>query len=382
MTKTKSSDQIWIVDTTLRDGEQAPGVVFSQAEKISVAKALDRAGIDELEIGIPAMGKQAYEDTRKISSLELKAVCSVWCRAVKKDIQQSATCNAPAIHISFPTSAILLETFGKDETWVLTKLESLVDWSRKYFDQVSVGAQDASRTCEHFLSRFARHARDAGADRLRLADTVGIMHPSGVASLFSAMLKHAPGIELEFHGHNDLGMATANTVTAAEAGAKALSVTVNGLGERAGNAPLEEVVMALTKMNRFSNRVNTSALSGLCRLVASASGSAIHPAKPITGCNVFRHESGIHCAGLLRNTNSYQPFTPQTVGRNQMEFVIGYHSGSAVICHALESQGIHISRESAKKLLTQIRETAFKTKSRITPSQLLRFYEKTANLCL
>jgi len=366
-----------MVDTTLRDGEQAPGVVFTQSEKIAIAAALSEAGIDEIEVGIPAMGGQARQDIQKISRLNLPVICTSWCRAVKKDIEQAAQCNTPGIHISFPASSILLKTVDKDETWVLKTLESLVTESLKYFDQVSVGAQDASRTCENFLRRFALHARDAGAKRLRLADTVGIMTPSGTFKLIDYVTGHAPGIELEFHGHNDLGMATANAVTAVEAGARSLSVTVNGLGERAGNASLEETAVALFEIGRFKSRIQTKNLARLCNLVASASGFPIPAAKPVTGKNVFRHESGIHCAALIRDISSYQLFAPETVGKNNIEWVIGYHSGSKAICHALKKQGIDINREVAEKLLVTIRKISYETKSFITPAQLVQIYKKS-----
>ena len=303
--------KIWMVDTTLRDGEQAPGVVFSTREKLDIATALAGIGVDEIEAGIPAMGEPACLDIRKIANLNLPCILSSWCRAKKEDVEKAAACNTPGVHISFPTSSVLLKTFQKDEAWVINSLEELVSLGKKYFDRVSVGAQDATRTTKEFLYQFAGLAFESGADSLRLADTVGMITPFMVISIMTNLIRKVPGLSLEFHGHNDLGMATANAVTAVDAGASALSVTVNGLGERAGNAPLEEVAMALFEVGGYQGNINSSLMADLCYLVAGASGRDIPESKPVMGKNVFRHESGIHCSGLLKDSYSYQLFQPE-----------------------------------------------------------------------
>ncbi len=374
MAKLNDKRKVWMVDTTLRDGEQAPGVVFNTHEKLEIAMALDRIGIDEIEVGIPAMGEQACEDIRKIAGLHPTCLLSCWCRADKKDIEAAVVCNTPGVHISFPTSSVLLKTFDLDETWVMDSLAYLVGVAKKYFDRVSVGAQDATRTRQAFLYEFADLAFDVGADRLRLADTVGMISPSMVIKTITGLCRRVPGLELEFHGHNDLGMATANAVTAVEAGASALSVTVNGLGERAGNAPLEEVAMALFEVGGYKSGINNRLMTDLCHLVAGASGRVIPESKPIVGKNVFRHESGIHCSGLLRDGASYQLFEPETVGKKESEYVIGYHSGSAAIGHVLEQQGIFIDKTKAQKLIPMVREKAFQQKSLLTPAELKELY--------
>ena len=363
-----------MVDTTLRDGEQAPGVVFNTREKLEIAMALDRIGIDEIEVGIPAMGHQACEDIRKIAGLHPSCILTCWCRANKKDIEAAAVCDTPGVHISFPTSSVLLKTFDRDETWVMNTLTYLVGVAKRYFDRVSVGAQDATRTRQAFLYEFAELAVDVGADRLRLADTVGMISPSMVMRTITGLGRRVPHLELEFHGHNDLGMATANAVTAVEAGASALSVTVNGLGERAGNAPLEEVAMALFEVGGYKSGINNRLMTDLCHLVARASGQVISESKPIVGKNVFRHESGIHCSGLLRDGASYQLFQPEAVGKKASEYVIGYHSGSAAIGHVLETQGIFIDKAGAQKLIPMVREKAFRQKSPLTPAELKDLY--------
>lgn len=347
--------RIWMVDTTLRDGEQAPGVVFHPLEKIEIAQGLAACGIDEIEAGIPAMGETACQEIAALSSLNLPLVLSCWCRAVKAEIGLAAGCNTPGIHISFPTSSILLKTFSKTRGWVLETLDELVGYAKGYFDQISVGAQDATRTDRAFLHEFATAARDLGVHRLRIADTVGMASPSMIMGLIEEIRTRVPGLSLEFHGHNDLGMATANAVSAAEAGADALSVTINGLGERAGNAPLEEVAMALFGLGAYESRMQISQLTALSAMGARFSGQVIAPDKPIVGSRVFSHESGIHCAGLLKNPASYQPFNPADVGREDAQLVLGRHSGAALVCHMLERSGISITRDQAGELLKTIR---------------------------
>ncbi len=376
MVKLNNKRKIWMVDTTLRDGEQAPGVVFSTREKLDIAATLAGIGVDEIEAGIPAMGEMACLDIKKIAKLNLPCILSSWCRAKTEDLEKAATCNTPGVHISFPTSSVLLKTFDKDEAWVMNSLEELVGLGRKYFDQVSVGAQDATRTSREFLQQFAGLAFESGADRLRLADTVGMITPSMVIGIIGDLTQNVPGFSLEFHGHNDLGMATANAVSAVEAGASALSVTVNGLGERAGNAPLEEVSMALFEVGGYQGNINTALMTDLCYMVAGASKQDIHPSKPITGKNVFCHESGIHCSGLLKNSSSYQLFKPEQVGRKGCEYVIGYHSGSAAIGHVLEKQGIIIDKQAARKLIPLVRKRAREQKSPITPLELKELLSK------
>ena len=365
---------IWIIDTTLRDGEQAPGVVFDYDERLEIAWALARIGIDEIEAGIPAMGESACQDIKRLSKASLPCILSSWCRADKQDLILAAQCNTPGVHISFPTSSLLLKTFDRTEDWVLEQLETLVNFARQYFDRISVGAQDATRTRRGFLERFSRQAHATCVDRLRLADTVGMISPTMVINLICDLRKAVPGLDLEFHGHNDLGMATANAVTAVDSGANAVSVTVNGLGERAGNAPLEEVVMALFEVGGYKKRMDTSALTGLCHLVAKASGKVLSDSKPIVGSRIFAHESGIHCSGLLKDPSSYQLFQPEKVGKNQCEYVIGYHTGSSAIGHVLEQQDIHISKSKAKQLLALVRKTALEQKKALTPVQLKHLY--------
>lgn len=362
-----------MVDTTLRDGEQTPGVVFHPLEKIEMAWGLAACGIDEIEAGIPAMGEQSCQEIIALTRLDLPCILSCWCRAVKEEIVLAAGCNTPGVHISFPTSSILLRTFGKSEDWVLDTLADLVTFSGQYFDQVSVGAQDATRTDTRFLQMFAARSRELKVHRLRIADTVGMASPALIMKMIADLIRTVPGLPLEFHGHNDLGMATANAVSAVDAGAGSLSVTINGLGERAGNAPLEEVAMALFGLGARRGGIRLEGLDALSRMAARYSGQPIHPAKPIVGSRVFSHESGIHCAGLLKNPSSYQLFDPRTVGR-KASLVLGTHSGTAIICHLLGKKGISVDKNLAGRLLDQVRQEAMARKQPVTAERLAAIY--------
>jgi homocitrate synthase NifV len=368
-------DTIFLIDTTLRDGEQAPGVSFSRRTKLKLASMLAEAGVDELEAGIPAMGREERDCIRDMVRLRLPCKVTCWCRARQEDIKWASMLDTQGIHISFPVSSLLLKAMGKDRTWVLNTLEELVPAARGLFPLVSVGAIDATRTDLSYLRKFARIASECGAHRLRIADTVGIASPVMIMRIFQILSTDLKTMVLEFHGHNDLGMATANAISAVMAGAKAVSVTVNGLGERAGNTPLEEAAVAMPLTTGYSCGIDLQKLPPLCSFVSRISNRAIPLNKPVTGDLIFTHESGIHCNALLKDELAYQPYPPAMVGGKHTEYVIGKHSGSTVVHYMLRNSGVAVDRENAGSLLEKVRTSAAGKGAALSEKDLMKLYE-------
>ena len=365
------SPSVWIVDTTLRDGEQAPGIVFSREEKFTIADMLVEAGADELEIGVPAMGKTERQTIRMLARRFSGVHMTSWCRALLADIDHAAGCETGGVHISFPSSSILLRAVNRDAGWIYGQMEALVPKALCRFDHVSVGFQDVMRADRDALKVLVKLAAGSGAHRIRLADTVGIGTPRTVSSLFRDVHPLAGDVQLEFHAHNDLGMATANTLSAIEAGASAASVTVNGLGERAGNAAMEELAAALIFGAGISCNLRLDRLPPLCETVARISRRPIPEGKPITGAAVFTHESGLHCHGLLRDSLTYQPFLPEKIGRPAAGFKIGKHSGATVLTHVLQKYGICVNAAQVSVLLGKVRTAAGEKGASLSTTELI-----------
>lgn len=368
--------KINIIDTTLRDGEQAPGVVFLLKEKLAICDLLDKAGIPEVEIGTPAMGKREIRDLKTIVGHGFHFKTLSWCRGRITDIVAAERSGSNGVHISFPISDIHLAALEKNKSWVMDSMKELVSYASDRFEYVTVGAQDASRADAVFLNEFIDAAESLGVVRVRIADTVGILSPMSTYKLFRAIRKKHGHIGLEFHGHNDLGMATANTVTALKAGADYASLTVNGIGERAGNAALEEVVMALKISEKIELNIKTQYFSQLSQVVSYASGKPVTDFKPITGDLVLKHESGIHTKSLLKNRETYQIIKAEDIGKEEQEFVFGKHSGKASVKAFFLKNQVSLTEVQSASILTLIKERSHLSKRSLSAGEILGIYSE------
>jgi len=361
---------IKIDDTTLRDGEQTAGVVFANEEKIHIAKMLDDIGIHQIEAGIPAMGGDEKEAIKKIASMGLNCSILAWNRPVISDIQHSIDCGVDSVAISISSSDIHIEQkLRKTREWVLENVRNAVDFAKKYNLYVSVNAEDASRTDMEFLLQFARNARDAGADRLRYCDTLGIMDPFETFMRIKT-IRDIIGIDIEMHMHNDFGMAIANSIAGIKAGAKYVNTTVNGLGERAGNAAFEEFVMALKYIEAIDLGFNTKKFRGLSEYVAIASDRSIPTWKPIVGANIFVFETENRVRLYTADHRNYELFDPEDVGL-ETGVIIGKYSGLFSLNYKLTSLGYNFNENQLKELLEIVRNKAISLKRALFDSELI-----------
>ncbi len=363
-----------LVDTTLRDGEQTAGVVFSNQEKLRIGKMLNNLGIHQIEAGVPVMGGNEKDIIKELVSYKLQSSIMAWNRVNIEDIKHSIDCGVDAVAISVSTSDIHINHKLKtSREWVLENMTRAVEYAKKHDLYISVNAEDASRTGMDFLVKFALEAKAAGADRLRYCDTIGVLEPLKTYDIVSSLIDQT-GMDIEMHTHNDFGMATANALAGFKAGARFIGVTVNGLGERAGNAALEEVAMALKHLFDVDLDVNTRDFRTLCDYVARASGRQINPAKPIVGSNTFAHESGIHADGVLKDPSTYEIFSPEEVGMER-QIVIGKYSGSKAIKMKFVEYGIDLSDKEAADLRDAVRKMTVDLKRSLFDKELMYIYE-------
>ena len=371
--------KVIIDDTTLRDGEQSAGVAFTSEEKMHIAAMLAAMGVPELEIGIPAMGDEERELMRAISGQNLDVRLLAWCRMSATDLDAARTTGVDMVDLSTPVSDQQIKhKLASNRLNVIANIHELVPAALDAGFDVCVGCEDASRADESFLLHVAEAAQLAGAQRIRFADTLGTMEPFSVHKKIS-LLRQNTDLEIEMHAHDDYGLATANTLAAVAAGATHINTTVNGLGERAGNAPLEELVLALKHIHQRETGVNPLAIPALSEFVSQASGRPVAWQKSIVGEGVFTHEAGIHVDGLMKDTRNYQALSPEVLGR-QHHFVLGKHSGSRQLIAIYRQFGIELNAWQVSVILRQVRSFATRYKRSPNQDDLLNFYSELNSL--
>ena len=372
MTNPSDQDRVLIFDTTLRDGEQSPGATMTHAEKLEIAGLLDEMGVDIIEAGFPIASEGDFAAVSEIARQSKNAVICGLARAQLPDIDRcwEAVKHAaqPRIHTFIGTSPLhrAIPNLTKDE--MAERIHETVTHARNLCDNVQWSPMDATRTELDYLYRVVEIAIKAGATTINIPDTVGYTAPRESADLIAKLLEHVPGAdEITFatHCHNDLGMATANSLAAVEAGARQIECTINGLGERAGNTALEEVVMAMKVRNDimpYQTQIDSTKIMNISRRVSAVSGFLVQPNKAIVGKNAFAHESGIHQDGMLKNAETFEIMRPEDVGLTETNIVMGKHSGRAALRSKLEELGFELGDNQLKDVFVRFKELADRKK--------------------
>lgn len=379
-------ERVSFVDGTLREGEQSPGVYFTKEEKVQIALELDRIGVPILDVGMPSVSSEEREAISAIAHQGLKASVGVSIRLKKDEVDQAFECDAKEVFIICPVSPLhIREKLGLDEERVKRLAEEVVRYADQKGFLVNLVAEDAARAEVPFLCDILSHAFRLGAKRAFICDTVGTMDPFNMKKLVKKVRGRIPQeMELGAHCHNDLGLATANTLAAIEAGANYPSVTVNGIGDRAGNPPLHELVLALEKIFRRQHGIDLRGLYDLSRLVEKCSGIFISPHAPVVGLNAFRHESGIHVDGILKNSQTYKIIDSKEVGRKS-SFVLGKHTGTQTILYLLWQKGYEANEEELREILLRVKErkiTSGKAEIHRMAKEMGAYYEGSLNFPL
>ena len=367
------AERVEIFDTTLRDGEQSPGASMDEHEKVQMAKQLDRLGVDIIEAGFPIASNQEFEAVQKVAGVVEQSRVAALARALPADIERAAAALKPArrpvLHTFIATSDIHLEhKLRMSRQEVIDNAAKAVTLAKGLVERVEFSAEDATRSDLDFLAQVAKAAVEAGADVINLPDTVGYTTPGEIRAMFEHVIAQVPGsdkVVFSSHNHNDLGLAVANALAAVQGGARQIECTVSGIGERAGNTSLEEVVMAMRTRHDvfdFDCGIDSKELVPSSSLLSKITGLTIPYNKPIVGRNAFAHESGIHQHGMIANRQTYEIMTPESVGRSRSELVLGKHSGRAGLASRSEELGYKLTDEQLKALYDKFIDLADKKK--------------------
>ncbi|WP_142847363.1 2-isopropylmalate synthase [Telmatospirillum sp. J64-1] len=366
-------NRVIIFDTTLRDGEQSPGASMNLEEKLKIAKVLEDMGVDVIEAGFPIASNGDFEAVNEIAKTVTNATIAGLARATKADIERCAEAIKPAargrIHTFISTSPLHMKyKLQMEPEKVLAKVVESVSYARNFTDDVEWSAEDGSRTEHDFLCRCVEAAIKAGARTINIPDTVGYAVPDEYAALIRMLFNRVPNIDqaiISVHCHNDLGLAVANSLAAVQAGARQVECTINGLGERAGNAAMEEIVMALrTRADHipYTTGIKTEHITKASRLVSTVTGFVVQPNKAIVGANAFAHESGIHQDGMLKNAQTYEIMTPESVGLTRSTLVMGKHSGRAAFKSKLKELGYELGENAIEDAFVRFKDLADRKK--------------------
>ncbi|MCX8171278.1 MAG: 2-isopropylmalate synthase [Candidatus Bathyarchaeota archaeon] len=362
-------EYVRIFDTTLRDGEQTPGVSLTPEEKMEIAFQLDKLGVDVIEAGFPSASRGEEKAVKEIANAGLRAHVCALTRALRSDIDVALKCDVKYIHTFISTSEIQVK-YALNMTFeqVIEAAVDSVQYIKDHGALCEFSPMDATRTDINFLKRICRAVEEAGADYINIPDTVGIMMPKAMEQLIRD-LRNSLRVPLSVHCHNDFGLAVANSLAGVEGGAVQVHVTVNGLGERAGNAALEEVVLALHLLYNRKTRINTKLIYETSKLVSRLTGVMVQPNKAIVGENAFAHESGIHTKGVVVKPITFEPFSPDLIGR-QRKLIAGKHAGRHGIRAELEEAGFHPTEEQLNEIVARVKELGDKGKM-VTDADLL-----------
>ena len=363
----KIDPRVTVTDCTLRDGEQQAGIVFSKDEKVAIAKKLDEVGVHQIEAGMPMVSHEDLEAVKAIVRERLHAHLYVLSRAIKSDIDMVLSCDVPGVQVSMPSGELQVKYKLKwPEEKVISTAVEIVDYAKAHGLWVNLSPYDTTRADPAFLQRYIETvAKETKVDRIRIVDTVGSARPAAIAYLTKMIKKWAGPIPLEIHAHNDFGLAVANSLAALEAGASAVSTTVNGIGERVGNAATEEVVLALRVLYGIDTRIKYDKLYELSQLVQRMSGVRLQPHKSVVGQGAFRHESGISVDGILELPWTGEAFAPEFVGQKR-EIVLGKKSGKNSIEYELKNLGLTATPEQVNSILTLVKDESIRTKGPIS----------------
>ena len=354
---TRMPELVKILDTTLRDGEQTPNVALSSEDKLKIAQALDELGVDIIEAGFAVNSEGEAEAIKKISGAGLKAeICSL-CRASTADIDAALKCDVDSVHIFLATSKVHLEKKLKiTQEEARDKAVVAVQYAKDHGLITEFSCEDGTRTGLDFLDVVHRAIQEVHVDRIDIPDTVGVMTPTAMTQ-FVAEIKKSVKVPLAVHCHDDFGLSVANSLAGILGGAEEIHCTINGLGERAGNAALEEVVMGLQAFYNVKTNINSRKMAFVSRLVSQLTGIAVPPNKAIVGENAFSHESGIHVHGVLSECSTYEPMRPEIVGKERT-FVVGKHSGVHAIQNKLKEYGLELNSDQIKEVVTRVKKWA------------------------